>query len=207
MAGKPYETVIDLYRRHAEQWDAARRNSAWNDRLWIQAFARKLSPGSRVLDLGCGGGDPVARLLVEHRMHVTGVDASPEMIALAQNRMPEQEWIVADMRQLALGRRFDGILAWDSYFHLAHEAQRAMFPAFDVHAGDYAVLMFNTGPEHGEGTSTFTFKDESLYHASLAPAEYRALLDASGFEVTCHVANDTRSGGRTAWLCRRKRQR
>jgi len=82
-----------------------------------------------------------------------------------------------------------------------------MFPAFDVHARDYAVLMFNTGPEHGEGTSTFTFKDESLYHASLAPAEYRALLDASGFEVTCHVANDTRSGGRTAWLCRRKRQR
>jgi hypothetical protein len=45
------------------------------------------------------------------------------MIALARDRMPEQEWIVADMRRLALGRRFDGILAWDSYFHLAHEFQ------------------------------------------------------------------------------------
>jgi hypothetical protein len=39
--------------------------------------------------------------------------------------------------------------------------------------------MFNTGPEHGEAISTFTFKDEPLYHASLAPAEYRALLDHS----------------------------
>jgi cyclopropane fatty-acyl-phospholipid synthase-like methyltransferase len=207
MAGNPSEAVIDLYRRHAVQWDAARRSSPWNDRVWINAFANELAGGSRVLDLGCGGGEPVARLLVEHGMHVTGVDASPEMVALARDRMPGQEWLVADMRRLALDRRFDGILAWDSYFHLAHEAQRAMFAVFDAHAGGDAVLMFNTGPEHGEGTSTFTFKDEPLYHASLAPAEYRALLDRSGFDVICHVANDTRSGGRTAWLCRHKRPR
>jgi len=207
MPDHPSETVIDLYRRHAVQWDAARRSSGWNDRVWIDTFAKELSRGSRVLDLGCAGGEPVARLLVEQGMHVTGVDSSPEMIALARDRMPGQEWIVADMRHLALDRRFDGILAWDSYFHLAHEAQRAMFPVFDAHGKDDAVLMFNTGAAHGEATSTFTFKDEPLYHASLAPAEYEALLDCSGFEITRHVANDTRSGGRTVWLCRHKRPR
>jgi len=207
MAGNASETVIDLYRRHAAQWDAARRSSGWNDRVWIEAFADSLAHGSRVLDLGCGGGEPVARLLIERGMHVTGVDSSPEMIALARDRLPGQQWIIADMRRLALDRRFDGILAWDGYFHLAPEAQRAMFAMFDTHAEDDAVLMFNTGPEHGEGTSTFTFKDEPLYHASLAPAEYRALLDGSGFEVICYAANDARSGGRTAWLCRRKRPR
>jgi hypothetical protein len=127
------------------------------------------------------------------------------MIALARGRMPEQEWIVADMRRLALNRRFAGILAWDSYFHLAPEAQRTMFQIFAAHADDHAALLFNTGPEHGESASTFTFKDEPLYHASLAPAEYRGLLAQSGFELRCHVANDPRSGGRTAWLCRRKR--
>jgi hypothetical protein len=89
------------------------------------------------------------------------------------------------MRRLPLGRRLEGILAWDSYFHLAHEARRAMFAAFGAHAGGDTVLMFNTGPAHGEGTSTFTFKHEPLYHASLAPAKYRALLDRSGFEVIC----------------------
>src|SRR4029453_386777 len=154
--------------------------------------------GSTRSRMGWRGGERVARLLVQRGMHVTGVDSSPEMIALARDRMPGQEWIVADMRHLALDRRFDGILAWDSYFHLTHEAQRTMFAVFDAHAEDDAVLMFNTGPDHGEATSTFTFKDESLYHASLAPAEYRALLDRCGFEVICHVANDVRSGGRTA---------
>jgi hypothetical protein len=53
--------------------------------------------------------------------------------------------------------------------------------------------------------STVTFEGEQLYHASLAPDEYRALIDQSGFEVVHHVAEDMRSGGRTAWLCRRKR--
>lgn len=198
------ETVIELYRRYATQWDAARRSNPWNDRVWIEAFATELESGMSVLDLGCGGGEPVARLLTDRGLRVTGVDASPQMIGLARNRMPEQEWIAADMRGLALNRRFDGIVAWDSYFHLAHEPQRAMFAVFDAHASDRAVLMFNTGPEHGEATSGYTFKGEQLYHASLAPAEYRALLDRHDFEVVSHVANDVRSGGRTARLCRRK---
>ena len=198
MAGKPYETVIDLYRRHAEQWDAARRNSAWNDRLWIQAFARKLSPGSRVLDLGCGGGDPVAHLLVEHGMHVTGVDASPEMIALAQNRMPEQEWIVADMRGLQLGRTFDGILAWDSFFHLSPDAQRAMFAVFAAHAHRDTVLMFNTGPAFGEAIGSY--RGHPLYHASLDHGEYEQLLATNGFRTIDQVTEDVQAGGRTVWL-------
>jgi cyclopropane fatty-acyl-phospholipid synthase-like methyltransferase len=198
------ETVVDLYRRRAAEWDAARRHSDWNDRVWIDEFARQLPRGGSVLDLGCGGGDPVARFLAAQGLHITGVDSSPEMIALARDRLPEQEWIAADMRRLQLNRRFNGILAWDSYFHLAPEAQREMFAVFDAHADDCGVLMFNTGPTHGEGSSTFTFKDEPLYHASLAPAEYRDLLDRSGFEVISHVANDVQSGGRTAWLCRHK---
>lgn len=199
------ETVIDLYRRHAWQWDADRRGSGWNDRAWHEAFVSELEAGGSVLDLGCGGGEPVARFLAECDMRVTGVDSSPEMVTLARHRMPDQEWIVADMRRLALNRRFDGILAWDSYFHLAHEAQRAMFDVFDRHAAEKAVLMFNTGAEQGEAVSTFTFKGEQLYHASLAPAKYRSLLERHGFEVVRHVANDGRSGGRTVWLCRRSK--
>ena len=38
------------------------------------------------------------------------------------------------MRELALGRKFSGILAWDSFFHLRHDDQRRMFPVFRQHA-------------------------------------------------------------------------
>jgi hypothetical protein len=33
------------------------------------------------------------------------------------SRLPEQ-WIVADIRSLSLGRRVDGVAVWDSFFHL-----------------------------------------------------------------------------------------
>ena len=65
------ETFIDLYRRHATEWDAARRRSGWNDRVWINAFAKELVGDSRVLDLGCGGSEPVARFLVKKKKSVT----------------------------------------------------------------------------------------------------------------------------------------
>ncbi len=200
----PADTVIGLYRRHASSWDAARRAGAWNDRGWHEAFAAELPPGGSVLDIGCGGGAPVADFLAARGLRVTGVDASPQLLALARARLPEQEWIAADMRALGLGRRFDGLLAWDSFFHLGHDAQRAMFAVFDAHGSEQAVLMFNTGSEHGEAISTTAFEGEQLYHASLSLEEYRALLGEIGFRVVRHAANDWENGGgRTVFLCKR----
>jgi hypothetical protein len=78
-----------------------------------------------------------------------------------------------------------------------------MFAVFAQHASDSAILMFNTGPMHGEGIGSY--RGDPLYHASLAPDEYEALLRRFGFEVIRHVANDAQAGGRTAWLCRRRK--
>jgi cyclopropane fatty-acyl-phospholipid synthase-like methyltransferase len=191
--------IIEHYETHAAAWDADRQNSHWNDRIWHDRFAGRLGPGATVLDLGCGPGRPVAQHLAERGLRVTGVDSSPAMISFCRTRLPDQEWIVADMRKLALGRRFDGILAWDSFFHLCHEDQRRMFPVFADHASAGAVLMFNAGPQHGEGIGQY--KGDPLYHASLSPAEYEALAGCFGFRVIQHTANDAAAGGRTVWLC------
>ena len=59
------------------------------------------------------------------------------------------------MRALSLGRSFDGILAWDSFFHLKPDDQRQMFAVFPAHAGGAALLMFNAGPAHGEGIGSY----------------------------------------------------
>jgi len=138
----------------------------------------------------------------ERGLQVTGLDSSAAMISMCRERLPGHQWIVADMRPLSLGRRFDGVLAWDSFFHLDHAAQRGMFEVFAAHAFPAAMLMFNTGPEHGEAIGSY--RGDPLYHASLASAEYEALVNRSGFEVIEHVVNDERAGGRTVWLCRRR---
>jgi SAM-dependent methyltransferase len=135
-----------------------------------------------VLDLGCGAGEPIARHLIAAGYAVTGVDASPTMIALCRSRWPDGRWVVADIRGLTLGRRFDGILAWDSFFHLRADDQRALFAVFRDHAAPGAALLFTSGPR--AGVAMGTWQGEPLYHASLDPDEYRALLAAHGFAVS-----------------------
>jgi hypothetical protein len=50
------------------------------------------------------------------------------------------------------------------------------------------------------GEAIGSYHGERLYHASLAPTEYRQRLAENGFEVVSHVAEEPASGGRTIWL-------
>jgi predicted TPR repeat methyltransferase len=200
MPNHPADQIIAIYERHAYAWDSDRNSVGWNDRPWHTRFIEWVAPGASILDLGCGSGAPVARNLVQHGFRVTGVDTSPSLVSLCRSRMPEQEWIVSDMRTVALGRRFDGILAWDSFFFLRHEDQRHMFDVFARHAATPCILMFNAGPAHGEAMGEY--RGEPLYHASLDGTEYRTLLARAGFEVIAHVVQAPDAGDRTPWLAR-----
>ena len=178
------ERVIGLYRRHARSWDEDRGRSLFA-RPWLDRLLALLPQRAVVLDLGCGSGEPIARYLVEAGCTITGVDTSPDLINLCRGRLPAHEWIVADMRGLSLDRLFNGVLAWDSFFHLRPEEQRGMFAVFRRHAAPRAALMFTSGPSHGEVIGTY--RGEPLYHASLSGTEYRSLLNGFGLEVVSHA--------------------
>jgi SAM-dependent methyltransferase len=195
------ERVVDLYRRHAGAWAAA-RGAKLAERAWIERFAAVLGPGATVLDIGCGSGQPIAACLAGWGHRVVGVDSSPEMIALFQACLPGEAAEVADMRSLSLGGRFGGLIAWDSLFHLAPDEQRLMFPVFRDHALPGAPLLFTSGPAPGEAIGTL--QGEPLYHASRGPGEYRLLLGRHGFDVVAHAAEDPDCGGHTVWLARRR---
>jgi SAM-dependent methyltransferase len=189
--------IIDLYERHARHWDRNRWRNLF-EKPWLDRFLAPLPADGSVLDMGCGSGEPIARYFIKAGYKLTGVDSSRAMISLCQARFPDETWIVADMRALSLDARFDGILAWDSFFHLTPDDQRGMFQIFRQHAGAKAALMFTSGPR--AGVAMGTYKGEPLYHASLDPEEYRALLNEHGFEVVSYVPEDRTCGGHTIWL-------
>jgi SAM-dependent methyltransferase len=193
------ERIIELYQRHARAWAHDRGNRLF-ERAWLDRFRRLMPPCGTVLDIGCGTGEPIARYLIEQGCDVTGVDSSPEMIAMCKSYFPHRDWHVADMRALSLGYTFNGVLAWDSFFHLRPDDQRRMFPVFRKHAAPRAALMFTSGPSHGEAIGSY--QGEPLYHASLESAEYGTLLDRNGFEVVAHAVEDTTCGLHTIWLAR-----
>ena len=191
------ERIIDLYERHAADWDR-QRGRRLDEKPWLDCLLSLLPPSASILDIGCGSAEPIARFLIEQGCAVTGVDSSSALIGLCRQRFPDREWFVRDMRQLSLNRDFDGILAWDSLFHLSPEDQRTMFPIFRKHAAPKSALMFTCGPSHGE--SVGSYKGEPLYHGSLDGTEYRSLLNQNGFDVVSHVVDDPTCGNHTVWL-------
>lgn len=198
MAWDPSSKQIGaLYERHAAAFDHD-RGKRLVERVWLDRFRAVMPEGADVLDLGCGSGEPVARYLIEAGHRVTGADSSPTLIDLCRARFTAETWIAGDMRDLSLGRRFGGIIAWNSFFHLTPDDQRAMFAVFRDHAAPGAALMFTSGPRAGEAIGSY--QGEPLYHASLDTAEYEAILAAHGFSVVQHVVEDQDCGGLTVWL-------
>lgn len=192
--------IPGLYERHAGAFDRLRGRSLF-ERAWLDRFIALLPETKTVLDIGCGMGEPIAQYLIGQGCAVTGVDSSPALIERARERFPGQTWLVGDMRNFAHGKSFGGVLAWDSFFHLTQDDQRAMFPVFRSHAASGAALMFTSGPRAGEAMGEF--EGEPLYHASLDPEEYRELLGTNGFEPVSYVPDDPDCGGHTVWLARR----
>ena len=195
------QKIIQIYQKYGRDWTELRGDYLY-EKAWLDHFLALLpSTGASVLDLGCGSGQPIAAYLIENGCQVTGGDRSEVMLEMARESFPEQTWINADMRHFRFDQQFDGILAWDSFFHLTPDDQREMFAQFSAHAKRGAALMFTSGPSHGEAIGEMF--GEPLYHASLDAEEYRALLTQYGFDVVKMVAEDAECTGHTVWLVKK----
>lgn len=69
-----------------------------------------VKPGSDVIDLGCGTGSLTAKLK-EQGYHVTGVDASDEMLAAARSAYPDIPFLKGDATTLKLEHPVDAIFS------------------------------------------------------------------------------------------------
>lgn len=193
--------IVGLYRGKADDWVRDRGATLYSgaagadEAVWLDRFVAGLPAGASILDVGCGSGWPIGAALLERGFQLTGVDASPGLIAHAQTTLPKGVWSVADMRDAFPPGPFDGVLAWHSLFHLSPDDQKKVLPKLAASVAEGGRLMFTSGPAYGETIGQW--RGEPLYHASLDPEAYRALLADAGLRVEYDGAE---SG---VWLCRR----
>jgi len=190
----------DVYERNAARFDAERPKRL-HERAWLDRFLARVPSGAKLLDLGCGAGEPIAAHLASRGYAVTGVDFSRAMLDLARARFPDADWRWSDIRTLDLGEQFDGIIGWNSFFHLTPDEQRQTLPRLAAHLAPGGALMLTVGPEAGEVLGHVG--DDRVYHSSLSPEEYREILEQLGLRIARFTAEDPQCDMQTVLLAHR----
>ncbi len=147
------DKVYEAYERIAEWYDNE-RSKTLDEREYLDLILKEIPAGGSILDLGCGGGQPIAQFFIEKGYDLMGIDGSAKMIELCQKRFPGRTFIEGDMREINLNQKFHALIAWDSFFHLPKRDQRQMFPLFRDHCFPKGILAFTSGAKTAENSSS-----------------------------------------------------
>jgi len=155
---------------------------------WCQSLALRrwlrLSPGARVLDVGCGIGRWSCRLAARGA-RVTGIDLSPTMIAQARRRAAARgvaarcEFLPQDLAALEVAGPFDLILGVTVLQHILEPArlEASVQRLAERLAPDGTLILLEAAPERA-----VTRCDSPVFRARRRE-EYRQLFAACGLTV------------------------
>ena len=123
----------DIVRQGYDKVSYAYRNDEGNAAYpldyttWLSELTPLLPPKSKVLELGCGCGVPVAQILSED-FAVIGVDISPVQIERARSLVPRADFICADMTEMDFpAESFAAIFSFYAVIHIPLDEQSALF--------------------------------------------------------------------------------
>ncbi len=136
--------MTDSYEKFAEFYDQGTSTNVSTKVDLLKQKIKQLSPNaSTILELACGTGNILVELADE--FEVVGLDLSPSMLRLAQQKVPNVELVAADMTNFNLGRKFDAIICiFDSMNHLlSFEQWEATFRHAKEHLNDDGVFIFD----------------------------------------------------------------
>jgi cyclopropane fatty-acyl-phospholipid synthase-like methyltransferase len=118
-----YDGIAEIYIKGRGR--AVNGIGASTARAWAQTFNK----GSIVLDLGCGTGIPVTKILIETGLKAYALDASPKMVEDFRQNFPDVPVARESVeRSTFFDRTFDGIISVGLMFLLPEENQRLLIP-------------------------------------------------------------------------------
>lgn len=146
----------------------------------VRHWAKSLPLNATVLDIGCGIGLPISKALVDEKLTVYGIDASPSMVQLFRQNFPTIPVACEAVEDSSFfNRQFDAIIAWGLVFLLPVETQEIAIQkmANALHVGGKLLFTAPSQPLTWEDAIT---EIESI---SLGAEKYNELLTASGLSL------------------------
>ena len=150
---------------------------------WLAKFVERVPAGARVLELGCGGGNPATRVLAE-RYEYLGVDLSPVQIERSRTAMPGVRFEVGDATSLEQeAATLDGIV---SLFMLGHVPRVEQAPLLQriaawLRPGGWLLATMATAATEGEVDPDWL--GAPMFFAAFDEATNRRLLRDAGLDT------------------------
>ncbi len=202
----------NAYDNIAEQWHSNFRKQAYIDRVlsYLDKILEDLPPKAKVLDLGCGTGNPIAKHIIACGFRVVGVDQSKEMLKIAKTIIPEAEFIHSDMVEIQFAEKFAAIVAWDSIFHVERQHHSAIYrklaDSLDL-GGRLLLAVGGSDAEDSDDSGSEGFTSEmfghTFFYSGYAPKFARQLLEAEGFEIEVWEVDDPSARGHIAAIAKK----
>ncbi|MFP4051867.1 MAG: class I SAM-dependent methyltransferase [Thermoplasmata archaeon] len=149
----------------------------------FQDFLKELLEEGRILDVGCGIGEPVTRCLVDQGYNVVGIDISREMLKKAREDIPEADFVHQDMTTLSFTKdSFIGLTAFYSIIHVPKEEHLSLFKRFNDILKLDGVMLISLGSSEWEGKNP-DFLGSEMFWSHHSPEKSLGLINESGFEI------------------------
>jgi len=167
------------YETHADAFLRARDNSPVGSRV-VARWSALLPVRARVLELACGGGFPVTRVLAAAGLRLWAIDSSPTLVAAFRARFPEIPVQCARVQDSDFfGRDYQAAIAIGLLFLLPEPEQVQLISRVADRLAPGGRFLFSAPVETG------TWRDLNTGHTcqSLGQHRYEALLQEAGFSV------------------------
>ena len=150
---------------------------------WLKELIGRLAQQSRVLDLGCGAGLPVARELAAHGFDVVGVDGSARQIEMARRNIAGATFIQADITTVEFSpAAFDAAAAFYSMTHVPREEHPSLLQRIATWLKPGGLFVASMGAEplrdHYED-----WLGVRMFFSHHGADENAALVRAAGFRI------------------------
>ncbi len=152
--------------------------------------------GGKMLDIGCGGGEPVTGYFARKGYDVTGVDISGEMIRIAREQIPQGKFIQADMSECRFDNAsFDLIVSTFAIIHIPQKEQEQLLQNIRGWLKPSGIAYLVLGARNEEEIIR-EWKGVTMYWSHFGPDEYRERFKQIGLDIIWEEIEDFPNGER-----------
>lgn len=146
----------------------------------VDQWTRTLRKGATVIELACGGGYPITRVLEAAGLQLWAVDSAPTLVAEFRSRFPAIPVQCAKVQESDFfDRMYEGAIAIGLIFLLSESEQAALIKRVSKILVPGGRFLFMAPIEKGSWIDMNT----GLESQSLGQASYEECLEEAGFRV------------------------